>query len=189
MDCNIKIGAQIRLKLTFKHSEIIIDDWSIDSAIDQIFKIINSNISSYIYDEPLTLLKATVIPTYYPFFEKCNERFPIGYEHRELYYQPIAPYKMSLGMECTGILDFFPGYKDLCVDRVSLTDSDYQHIQKHINEINNSKKVINRIEENTKSDKEKFRLKIMSDIVFYENMHGSNELVLELKEVLNNRNF
>lgn len=177
---NIQVGAQIRLQFVFqKEKDIEIDAWSIEDAIEQIFKKLEEHISTFVFDTKLIITKINCNPTFYAFIETRYGRHPIEFETLKLYYTPEPGYNCYLSSGGNKFVNFIPDYEKACVDRTEINDADIAIIKQKLEEINNSAFVKSKVEFRNTSVNEQASQQIKSTIKQLENTFGKNVDILK----------
>ena len=97
MNVDLKLGCYYTLSVSFGMTEIKVQDWTLDEAINSLIKKAERNFYSITKEDGVKVNpdSITVTPEYYAFYEddKSN-RCIIDNSDIELYYKPLSPHKM-----------------------------------------------------------------------------------------------
>lgn len=142
MNVNLKLGCYYTLSVNFGMTEIKVQDWTIDEAINSLIKKAEKNCYSITDEDGIKVSpdSITVIPEYYAFYEddKSN-RCIIDNSDIELYYKPLSPHKMYFH----GADSRRPLYQVLldkgaeCEDPIILTEEQIKKLIAGFDELNN----------------------------------------------------
>ena len=142
MNMDIKLGCYYTLSVEFGMTELKVQDWTLDEAINSLIKKAERNFYSITKEDGIKVNpdSITVTPEYYAFYEddKSN-RCIVDNSDIELYYKPLSPHKMYFhgGDSRRPLSQVLLDKGAECEDPITLTEEQTKKLITGFDELNN----------------------------------------------------
>ena len=142
MNVDLKLGCYYTLSVDFGMTELKVQDWTLDEAINSLIKKTEKKLHEITEADGIKVNpdSITVTPEYYTFYEdEKSNRCIVDNSDIELYYKPLSPHKMYFhgGDSPKPITQVLLDKGAECEDPITLTEEQTKKLIAGFNELNN----------------------------------------------------